>query len=420
MAIDDKPASAWDEADLQELCGEGRRETQRLEFKGELHLDTDAQKLKVERHALGMAAGGGGHIIYGIAEVDLPDGGRAAGELQPLADGSLYERLEAVLDSRGQPRLVFELHPVRANDGGLYLVLEISGRRRPHRASDGRYYGRRGTRVREMEEAEVAEAYRERFLREAGAVEHLRDVPPNGDLPPHVLDRIHRGLKPSELAMRDDPAELGPPGWLSVVVLPDPPRSLLDPVRDRDRFDSIDIPDRWDADHAPLQYFDLRPRQDGLHAQLPPSDEFPPAYLVSMYRDGVMEYGTTLEPALRHDEPEENRIIFSASHTFQAHDYLQAFAVALGTLGYDGPVAAQVSFDNTRGVTLGVSRSRDLRGLHPIEEDRVRGELWRGSREELVDAAGRITKDVMDRVFLAAGIRSGCWFIDEDGHVLER
>jgi hypothetical protein len=87
-------------------------------------------------------------------------------------------------------------------------------------------------------------------------------------------------------------------------------------------------------------------------AELPPGDEFAPAYLVSMYRDGVMEYGTTLEPALSREDPAENRIIFSASHTFQVHDYLQAFAVALGDLGYDGPVVAQVSFDQTDGAIL--------------------------------------------------------------------
>lgn len=301
----------------------------------------------------------------------------------------------------------------------MYFVLEVSGRRRPHQASDGRYYGRRGTRVRRMEEAEVAEAYRERILRDARATERLLSGEPNGDLPPSVLARIHRGLKPAEVAVRDDLGELGPPGWLSVVVLPDPPRSVLDPVRDRDRFTIIDIPDRWDTDHAPLQYFRLRPTRDGLYAQLPPSDDFPPAYLVSMYRDGVMEYGTTLEPGLRHEDPVENRIIFSASHTFQAHDYLQAFAVALGELGYEGPVAAQVSFDDTRNVMLGVARDRDLPNLHRIEAEYVRGQLWRLTRQELLDEAGRITKDVMDRVFLAAGVPFGCWFIDQNGRLLE-
>jgi hypothetical protein len=135
-----------------------------------------------------------------------------------------------------------------------------------------------------------------------------------------------------------------------------------------------------------------------------------------MYRDGVMEYGTTLEPALRREDSAENRIIFSASHPFQAHDYLQAFAVALGQLGYDGPVGAQVSFENLRGVQLGVAADRDV-NLHPIDVDVIQSPLWRGERADLAGASGRIIKQVMDDVFLAAGVGHGIWFIDQDGNL---
>jgi hypothetical protein len=130
-----------------------------------------------------------------------------------------------------------------------------------------------------------------------------------------------------------------------------------------------------------------------------------------------MEYGTTLEPGLRHEDPAQNRVIFSASHTFAIHDYLQAFGVALGELGYDGPVVAQASFDHTRGVNLGVGRERGLFNLHPIEVERVRGRLWRLERDELIAQAGVITKQLMDRVFLAAGIAAGCWLINDEGQL---
>lgn len=159
VSIDDKPAIAWTETDLQELCEEHRRETQSLEFKQELHLGRDGEKNEVEHDAHGMVAGGGGVIIYGIAETMLPDGARAAGSLSPLTDGTLHSRLENLLDDRGQPHLPCELYEVPAAEGGFYLVLEIFGRRRPHQAQDKRFYVRRGTRVRPMDEAEVAEAY---------------------------------------------------------------------------------------------------------------------------------------------------------------------------------------------------------------------------------------------------------------------
>jgi hypothetical protein len=201
--------------------------------------------------------------------------------------------------------------------------------------------------------------------------------------------------------------------------MPMPPqRGLLDPVRNAPRFlTTIGIENRWDEDHWPLQYLHLIPASNGLFAKLPASDDVAPAYLVSMYRDGVMEYGTTLAPALRHENPGDNRIIFSSSHPAQAHDYLVAFAVALGELAYEGMVTAQVSFEHTRGTRLGVGPERS-RGLHPIAEEYIRGDVWTGQRTDLFEAAGRIVKEVADRVFLAAGSHDGCWFIDDRGRLL--
>jgi hypothetical protein len=131
-----------------------------------------------------------------------------------------------------------------------------------------------------------------------------------------------------------------------------------------------------------------------------------------------MEYGTTLEPALRRENPAENRIIFSAGHTHQIHDYLQAFAVMLDQLDYTGALAAQVRLDHTCDVMLGVSRGWNLPNLHPIKEERIEGRLWRLNQPELLNLAGRITKEVMDRVFLAAGVPQGCWLIDGDGELV--
>jgi hypothetical protein len=206
---------------------------------------------------------------------------------------------------------------------------------------------------------------------------------------------------------------------MSVVVYPEPRQpALLDPIRDAGRFSaSYEIPEQWDPDHTPFQFFSLLPTLDSLRAQLPPSDERSPAYLVALARNGVMEYGTTLESGLRRDIAAENRIIFTASHTYQAHDYLQAFGLALQDLGYEGTVAAQVSFENTSGVTVAIARDRWVPNIHPIEVASVRGHMWRGPAADLVASAGRITKDVMDRVFLAAGVTTGIWLIDSEGRL---
>jgi predicted HTH transcriptional regulator len=97
MAIEDRATAAeWNEADLQQLCDENRREAPRLEFKQELHLDTQEHKAEVEHDIQGLANAGGGHLIYGIEEATLADGSPVAGALRPLSDGSLPEQLNNV------------------------------------------------------------------------------------------------------------------------------------------------------------------------------------------------------------------------------------------------------------------------------------------------------------------------------------
>src|SRR5438309_2207670 len=149
MAIEDRATAAeWSEADLQQLCDEKRREAPRLEFKQELHLATRGEKSEVEHDIHGLANVGGGHLIYGIEEETLEDGSPVAGALRPLSDGSLPEQLNNVLDDRGEPKVSFDLHVIPAGAGGLYIVVEVFGGRRPHRGHDGRYYIRRNLRVR--------------------------------------------------------------------------------------------------------------------------------------------------------------------------------------------------------------------------------------------------------------------------------
>jgi predicted HTH transcriptional regulator len=138
MAIDDKPTAAWKAADLQELCDERRREQPNLEFKQELSLERDSDKAAVEHDVEGLANSGGGHIIYGLEEGDAGDGSKVAVRLLPLADGGLYERLNNLLDSRGDPRIPFEIYAIPAASGGIYLVVEVHAHRGPHMANDKR------------------------------------------------------------------------------------------------------------------------------------------------------------------------------------------------------------------------------------------------------------------------------------------
>jgi hypothetical protein len=110
MSIFDKPPEAWIEDDLRELLGPPpQRETPTLGFKRELSLRTEGEKAQAEKDIEGLANHGEGVLIYGIAETVMEDGSRAAGELTPVAR-PLAEHLNNVLDSRGDPRVPFDLH----------------------------------------------------------------------------------------------------------------------------------------------------------------------------------------------------------------------------------------------------------------------------------------------------------------------
>lgn len=420
MAIDDKPASRWTEADLQQLCTERRLEGPRLEFKRQLDLHTPASKAEARRDAIGMAnAGPGpGYIIYGIDEADTGDGSTAASALMALNDGSLIERLNNVLDDGGEPPLIFELHRVDAAAGGYYLAVELYGRRRPHQAADGSYPLRRNLRVRRMTEAEVAEAYRDRFRRE-----QLGEMA--ATMGPDTLDevhaRIHRGLKPAELALRaEERGDTSNPGWFSVLVMPDPPRpDLFDPTEVSDEtIRAVPVTDVWHSEH-PLRHFYLQRSLRGLRAQLPPRDDVAPAYLLQFWPDGVMEFGDDMEPALLHGDARD-RMIPTVSVADYAHDYSMLFIGALEARGYRGDVAMQFALDDVAEHTLGVDRARvTAHELQPLSEDTIETRLWRGDLAEARAAVGPLIKQLMDRLFLAGGLPDGCYFLDANGNKLQ-
>lgn len=419
VSIYDKPTALWIESDLQELVAGSVRENPRLEFKSRLSLTTSAEKNEAERDAIGMANAGGGHILYGIDEGSLDDGSVVAASLRALQDGRLYEQLNNVLDSRGDPRLSFDLHAIPCQSGGIYLVLELFGHRRPHMDNDGRYHLRRNLLVRRMTEAEVADAYRDRLRREMAAGGAL--LSPAG---PDPLDdaqvRAHRGLKPGELAMYvAEGGNARGPGWMSVIVGPAPLQpDLLDPtVVKADQLQALSISERWNSE-APLTHYWLRPSIDGFRAALPPRDDVAPAYLVHLWPDGLMEFGTTLEPALLSEDDEQNRVIASRSVADYAHDYTLLFLAVLRHVGYSGDIKAQIAFDNIEGHRLGVERGRDFRQMHPITKSTIEGPVLSGSMHDVERKVPMWVRHTLERLFLAGGIPSGPYFLGPDGRPL--
>jgi hypothetical protein len=416
MGIEDKASAAeWVEGDLQQLCDEKRRETPRLEFKRELDLSTAGLKAEAEQDIQGLANSGGGHLIYGIDEDTLSDGSLVAGTLMPLADGALPEQLNNVLDDRGEPKVPFDLHVISAQTGGIYIVIEVFGRRRPHRAANGRYYIRRNLRVREMSEAEIADGYRDRFRREALATQAIEQRRP--DQP--IEQRVHRGLTPAELALyRAETGDERPPGWMSVIAYPlnPPSEPLLPPTKtDPEIFRQLSLPGLWRRQEGPLSYLTLRRHPTGLVGVLPPGDDSYPRYLIHLWPDGLLEYGVMMEPMFRDEDPAKNRVVASHAMAQYSHDFLVLAAAIFETVGYRDEVLAQVRFDHVDDHVLLVDTQRVWTVPEVIKEQTIEA-TWRGDVAELgSDGARIVTKDALDMVFLAAGLEHGAYFFTPEG-----
>lgn len=417
MAIDDKPTAAWREADLQALCDERRRETPRLEFKQELSLEKESAKSEAERDVAGMANAGGGHILFGVMEYEEADGSKVASSLKPLTDGGLYEQLNNVLDSRSDPRIPFELHAITAENGGIYIVVEVFGNRRPHMANDDRYHVRRNLRVRKMTEAEVADAYRQRFERERDALgmPEQRASDTGSEI---AGERLRQGLSDVELAsFRQETGDENQPGWLSVWSHPSPlVPGLFDPRKwDSATFQTVTQESLWRRDETPFQYFHLVKTLDGFSGRLPPRDDTYPHYLIRIWSDGLLEWGDLQAPAIRRERPEDNRVIPTRAVAEYVHDFLTAAASIYHLAGYADEVLAGARLSHIAGYRLAVEPRRLYRGSLVVREDTVESSGWRGNAADLERGAVEVAHDISDRMFIAGGAENGAYFFDTDG-----
>lgn len=166
--------------------------------------------------------------------------------------------------------------------------------------------------------------------------------------------------------------------------------------------------------HAIYARTGLAPTLDGFSAQLPPDRDQLPAYAVRLSQDGLMEFGTTLVPALSTGDPERDRVIASRAVAEYIHDYTLLFLGVLRHVGYEGEAVAMALFSGVEGHRLGVEQLRYFPAQHPLENEQVASRPLRGLMSELPDEVPRWVKKTMDRLFLAAGITTGVYFLNEE------
>ena len=97
------------------------------------------------------------------------------------------------------------------------------------------------------------------------------------------------------------------------------------------------------------------------------------------------------------------------------HDYTLLFTAILKEVGYRGEVAAMAVLGNGNGFGLGLPPGAYFHSYRPIDVDQIRSRPLRAATDEIPSQLGRWLKQTMDRVFVAAGIPSGAYFLDEDG-----
>lgn len=189
--------------DLQRLI-EGRVvEDVDIDFKSEPH--KDGQGLAVDVAA--MANTVGGVLVIGMAEAD-----GAATEMRPcpLSDDDT-NRMRQWLAELVAPYVSTDIIRVPDAEGarGCYLVVVERSPNAPHAARKGatlRYYQRDGGRNRPLAEAEVADAYRNRFRGAVAQGERLANIAADGRL---ALDPV-----PASVA------------WLAMALMPNAPGSM--------------------------------------------------------------------------------------------------------------------------------------------------------------------------------------------------
>jgi hypothetical protein len=147
-------------ADLERVVHSRATEVASLEFKREVDLAGEGKRREALKDLTGMGNGGGGTIVYGLAEDPAREG--VAGELTPLDDPGIAGALEDIVRSGVRPPLVVEFRQVRNGDEVVVVADVERSPLGPYMIESygvHRYYKRHGTRTLPMTEQEVRDAY---------------------------------------------------------------------------------------------------------------------------------------------------------------------------------------------------------------------------------------------------------------------
>lgn len=149
------------EADLQQLIDHRIPESASLEYKGDLPLGKPRERLEVLKDLTGMANGGGGTIIYGMAEERIDDW-PIADHLNPITDFGLVGKLENIWRDGVRPPLLVDYSTIDLPAGfvlGVDLQPSPLGPYMIEAYGERRHFLRHGTSSVPMTEQQIRDAY---------------------------------------------------------------------------------------------------------------------------------------------------------------------------------------------------------------------------------------------------------------------
>ena len=256
--------------DLERLIDAEVPESASLEYKESLTLDKQSERLEVLKDLTGMGNGGGGTVLYGVAEAASGDW-PAAESLSPLS-AALIGRLEDIVRSGVHPPLLAEYGALPVQ-GGFVLAVDVE--RSPigpyvveaygHR----RYHVRVGTRTVPMTEREVRDAYaiarRAREVRPGVWAEHGLPLPAPNDDPWVVVSALPEEPLVEMFDMRlVTTADLQPPNEMATYINNDAIGDLTPSLRGLSRW--LDGYFAVDQERDGTEYRVVRLHRDGAAA----------------------------------------------------------------------------------------------------------------------------------------------------------
>jgi len=147
---------------LDGLVADAIPESQILEYKSALSLETRRERAELLKDLTGIGNGGGGSVLFGVDEDD--EGNGTAKALTPLTDPTIEGRMENIVRAGVQPPLLYEIRRIEVAGGFVLEVVVESSPLGPNMVTlysdtEGRYFKRHGRRVDQMSEQEVRDAY---------------------------------------------------------------------------------------------------------------------------------------------------------------------------------------------------------------------------------------------------------------------